>query len=240
MTNNSLENAQAPLAPQIGISLLLHLLVAAIGLFKVFLFPSQPLIYNEAIRVDLVGLPEKRQETPAVAPSSPKSMPAPQKAPPQLNDKPKVDIKKEESDAIARIKALQKIEEQARQAKREEAAKKIAALQKYKGNVISPGSRLGGIDQLQHDEYISTLNEQVKKNWVLPQWLSSANLHARVLVQIDQNGNILSRKIVQSSQNEVFDQKALESIDRAAPFPKPPEKFAKILEASGVEFGFPD
>jgi len=51
---------------------------------------------------------------------------------------------------------------------------------------------------------------------------------------------VLSRKITMSSKNVEFDNKVLEAIDKASPFPKPPNRFVKIFEVKGVEFAFPE
>jgi colicin import membrane protein len=227
------------LTTEIGLSLGLHLMVAVLLLFKFVLFPGEPIIVDHSIRVDMVDLPEKKTTEAAAAPVAPPPAPsAPQKVetPKKSEAAPKVNHKLQNS-ALERIRALQEIESEVQN---DEAKPKTAKPQTFKGQVLNPGTNPTGVDKLQLDEYVGDLDEHVKKNWMLPQWLKNANLQARVLVWIDSNGNVIRRQITQSSQNSMYDEKVLEAIDRASPFPKPPARFARILEVSGVEFGFPE
>ncbi|RYZ88219.1 MAG: TonB C-terminal domain-containing protein, partial [Proteobacteria bacterium] len=129
----------------------------------------------------------------------------------------------------------------------EEEKKKIAGAGKaktegvkIKGNVLSPGTELTGLTRLQHDNYLSSLDQQIKQNWVLPQWLSKKQLRAQVRLKLDEKGQVVSRDIVLSSGNSSYDDLALDTIDKSAPFPPPPEKFVSIVAVNGLVIGFPE
>ncbi|RYZ82311.1 MAG: cell envelope integrity protein TolA [Proteobacteria bacterium] len=111
---------------------------------------------------------------------------------------------------------------------------------KIKGNVLSPGTELTGLNKLQHDNYLGDLDQQIKQNWFLPQWLSKKPLRAQVRLKLDEKGQIISRDIALSSGNSSYDDLALDTIDKSAPFPPPPEKFVSIVGVNGLLIGFPE
>ncbi len=246
-------------------SLFYHILIILLLVSKTVLFPNEKIDFQHAIRVDVVDLPDKLEptlESKRTPPEKVEQSPAVQKpsesvkesTPPMAETMPKPVVKeaiakpkrqsesivreKAKEQALARIKALQRIEEDLKKQnlQKNESAKK----QEYKGNILSSGTELTGIQKIQHDNYISDLDRHVKGHWVLPQWMGSANLRATVRVYLDDKGYVVRKEMVQSSGNKIYDQMVVNTIEKASPFPAPPEKFIDIVGVKGVEFGFPE
>lgn len=255
-----------PLSRAISISVSLHCALFAIFFLKMTFFPSQPIEIKRAMRVDLVGLPEKTQTLPPVeAPAAPAKVetpapaapPAPTPAPPPKvaeapkvptkDAKPKPDTKKLEksqTSAMERIKqmeALSKLEQQQKEAQaKAAAAAAAAAAAQVRGNQLSKGNSLTGLEQIEYDRYFDQIEKTVHANWAVPEWLNSAQLKAQVQVLIDKTGHVTSKKITKSSGNETFDAEVLEAIEKSSPFPQPPARLQGVLANSGIVFNFPD
>ena len=241
-------------------SVLLHALFIAFFSLKTVLFKSEAIDFSKAIRVDLVALPEKVSAPPLPEPettqqaqvqqekksqsiiSEAKTATIEKKTTAQLQKPQKaqdaiglVQVKSKQKSAIEKLRAMAAMEKF-----KEELAKKATSSQKIKGNVLSPGTALTGLAKLQHDSYASTLDDHIKQNWSLPEWLSKREFRARARVFIDSYGNILDREIVKSSGNSSYDDAVLQTIDRSAPFPAPPEKFVALVSVEGILIGFPE
>ncbi|MDZ4084245.1 MAG: TonB family protein [Bdellovibrionales bacterium] len=245
--------------PALVKSAVAHVAVALLLTVRAYIFPSEPLRIESAIRVDIVGLPEKSQalpppiEEPAaeapkpeVVPETTKELPPIEVAkPPTPKDPPvvlkpkKPDPKKQRKDqesALKRLQALAKLDQQARA----DAAQKALAAAKnaqavVRGNQISKGNSLSGLTRLDHAKYLDELEARVKSQWRPPKFLASAKLRVRVVLIIDSNGSILKKSIVQSSGNSVFDESAIQAIEAAQPLKAPPETLQGLLSTQGVE-----
>jgi colicin import membrane protein len=252
------ENVQGLLA-----SVFLHLTLVLLFTVKSIFFTTEPIDYSAAIRVDLVGLPDKldpstilppKQEK-AEAPPSPAEPKPTEPAPPAkmpekvdkaepkepvMAQKPKEkDFKKQQNEALNKLKAmaaLDKIKKDSVQNQKSD----LPANYQVKGNVLSPGTALTGLDRINHESYLSALDQHIKQFWSLPEWLASQDLKAQVRVQIDRSGNLVGKKLVRSSGNSTYDDYALETIERSVPFPKPPDKLSAIMEVNGFLVGFPE
>lgn len=246
------------------VSLVLHVAIFVIFTVKAVFFAPAVIDYSAAVRVDIVGLPDKvkEEQLPPKQEEAPKPVAKPQpvpKTPPKevKVEKPVKTVKKDpeavnltkekdkQKEALEKLKAMAAIDELKKETEKEN--KKMAGVAdtkstatKIKGNVLSPGTALQGLDKLQHDAYLSTLDQQIKHNWFLPEWLANKPLRAQVRLRIDEKGQILSREIVLSSGNPNYDEQALAAIDKSAPFAPPPEKFVSILAVNGLVIGFPD
>ena len=156
--------------------------------------------------------------------------------------KPKPDSKaakqneSKQEQAINRLKQMSAIERMEEQFRQEEANK----ARTYKGNAISKGSDLTGVSRLEHDSYVSNVEQHIRQYWSIPEWLASKNLKAQVRVRFDSNGNVIKKQLVRSSGNPSFDEAAMAAIDKASPAPAPPDRFARLLENEGILFGFPE
>jgi colicin import membrane protein len=250
----------------IFISFIVHILLVA-GFSLKLSFSKPPIDISQAIRVDMVGLPdkvnpnqlppkienilkEKEPPKPAVEEEKPEPPKPPEKKEKTLPPKkvePKVDtesinlkkVKATQKNALEKLKAQSAIEK-IKQDMQNEAARKAAVAAVVKGRVISAGTSLTGLDKLQSDTYLQTLDAHIKQYWVLPQWLMNKPYKARVLVKFDENGRILSKQIASSSGVQAYDDYCLQSITQAEPFPKFSEKFAEKYKVDGVLIGFPE
>ena len=245
-------NTQDDFAKYIRWSLIGHVIVACLMIFRAVFFPSEAIFIQHAIHVDMVALPTKSQALPvaAVKPKEvpaevklpePKAVPAPKKLPDVKKlDPKKVDLRKSttaEDDAIKRLEAFKKLAEMSKAKSKSQSQAKAAPV---RGAVLAAGSSVTGLNKLDYDDYLEKLNDKVKSNWNLPSLLKSQNYSATVMVYIDSSGNVTKKEIKKSSGNSVFDEKCLESVDRSAPFEGPPSKLTNILAVDGIEFGFPE
>lgn len=72
-------------------------------------------------------------------------------------------------------------------------------------------------------DYMYNLELQIRSNWAPPQNCTSKS--AVVLFTISHSGELISSKIGKSSGSEEFDEKALDIIQKLAPFEPLPEKY---------------
>jgi colicin import membrane protein len=257
----------------IGISFALHAVLISFFTLKAVFFTPEAIDFTQAIRVDMVGLPDKVDPTTLPAPSAAKEIKAKEepkpvekpaeKVPPKKVEAPKPELpkhqpKKDDSvnleknkvsqqSAIEKLKAmaaLEKIKNEVSEEKKKtpppSTSTESSDTAKIKGNMVSPGTSLTGLNKLQHDNYGAELNRHIKQHWTLPEWLAKRELQAQVAVYIDSRGNILERKIVKSSGNSSYDEEVLSAVDKSAPFPAPPEKFQAYLSVNGILIGFPE
>lgn len=245
------------------VSVIFHVTLVSFFTIKAIFFSPEPIDYSAAIRVDIVGLPDKLDpntvlppkeeniEKPAPAPKTPAepakkevTKPTQEKTQPKepvMPDKTKaVDFQKKQSDALNKLKAMAALDKIKKEAQQDQQSEASHQQYQVKGNVISPGTSLTGLDKINHESYLADLDQHIKQFWALPEWLASQDLKAQVRVQIDRNGNLLSKKIVRSSGNPTYDEYALETIERSVPFPRPPEKLSAIMEVNGFIVGFPE
>ncbi len=237
----------------ITVSLALHVSIFLFMGLKATFFPKQSINYESAIKVDLVALPDKLSEIPPPTPTAPAAKTPPLKAEPMKKTvvtKPiikdqAISLRKKSLDRIKQFEkeekqksSIEKIQTEVRKEAAQERADKLKKLL-VKGNAISPGTALKGLDRSEFNEYIGQLHSQVQEHWNLPEWLSNANLKASVAVFLDNSGKVVKRVIEQSSGDSRFDDYALKCIDDSSPFPAPPEKFKDIVHLDGIRFRFP-
>ena len=84
--------------------------------------------------------------------------------------------------------------------------------------------------------YVTNIVTRIRLNWNLPKSLAEKDLFAQVEIQVSESGEVLSQRLVASSQNELFDKLALQAVERAAPFPPPPPEIRKLI-TGGIVFG---
>lgn len=88
-----------------------------------------------------------------------------------------------------------------------------------------------------HEGYGTTLWNAISKFKKYPRIAQSRGWQGEVVIELslDGNGKLKSKKIIQNSGYEVLDQQALEMVDKALPFPEPPE----ALRGSGFTIRVP-
>lgn len=262
--NNSAESEQNKKFNQgIIVSFTVHAVLASMLILQVVFFSQPTINISQSIRVDMVALPDKLKpnqmpakieqilkEKPAEAiPAEPPHEAEKAPAKPLLpkkeikTDNEAINLKKskvKQKQALEKLKAQSAIEKMRQEAKEEDRPKKQANTAPVKGRVISAGTNLSGLDQLQNDNYLEILDAHIKQYWALPQWLKNKPLKARVLVKFDVKGKIISSQVVQSSGQSAYDDYCIQAIEQAAPFPKFAEKFSEKYSKDGVVFGFPE
>ena len=70
--------------------------------------------------------------------------------------------------------------------------------------------------QEEFGEYMANVNTKIAKAWTPPEVLESG--HATVVFKLDKNGNLISSQIRESSGNTLYDESALNSIQKASPY----------------------
>lgn len=243
-------------------SLYLHLGIALIVILKGLVFPSQPIRYTPALRVDIVGLPDiLKKDLPKVQKSNseqnltdalktatqaaqqikPIKIPiqAPTKAEPITQDEiafrpkkiqPKTeDVRKKNTNALARIRSLDKLAEP-------EHPKGVV----IRGNAISHGTSLSGdAKESTEDNYLDILRDRLQENWELPVWLARQKLAAQAQIFLDSQGRLHHFRLTKSSGNPQFDDAVKRSIQASQPFPPPPKNVVSAISSNGVLIGFP-
>ncbi len=235
-------------------SLIAHVAIVAIFTVKATFFQGEAIDYSAAIRVDIVALPEKldpnqislvkpeEKEKETTEKSKPVALP--EKVEPKAKDPEAINLKKTKSkqqEALEKLKkqsALDKIKNDVEREKTtNEALKKVAQV---KGNILSPGTALTGLNKMQHESYIADLDRHIKERWALPEWMAKRDFKAQARVRIDERGQVISREIFKTSGNASYDDIVLDTIDQSAPFPVPPQKLAAIVSVQGILIGFPE
>lgn len=227
------------------VSIIVHIAVVLVFTTKAIFFPGEPIVFEAAIKVDLVALPDKidPNETIKNLPTADEKVPdtkLPTKEK-KAKDPEAINLeksKKKESAALAKLKQMSALEEIEKQISEDNKKKALDKLRK--GNSLSSGSELKGLNRLQHDNYISSVERHIRQNWSLPEWLSRKNLSAQIRVRFDESGNVISRQIVKSSGNPSFDEVVINTVQMSSPVPAPPAKFTRIMSAEGILFGFPE
>ncbi len=245
----------------VGLSIAVHVAFVLAMLFNLVFFKKPVLDLSQAIRVDMVGLPDKidhhflpgkAQEKPAEKPA-PKAdikkpiakLPEKEKLAPKT-DPTTIDLKKtktKQKEALEKLKKQSAIEKIKQEMKTEEQQNKIqqeATKAIAKGRVISAGNAITGLDKLEANAYLQSLDQQVKQHWALPQWLINKPYKTQIHVKFDSGGQIISRVVLTSSGQPAYDNYCLQAVDQAAPFPKVPEKFVEKFSVDGVVIGFPE
>jgi colicin import membrane protein len=238
---------------QVVKSVFFHLAIVFFFTVNAYLFPDENINFENAIRVDIVGLPEKLKKLPEPAKSKELAKPEVQKteltpakpeevakpAPVPVPDKKAIDLerKKAQQKAVEKLEAMESLKAMEEEDEKEKAdAKKTAVA----GNVANSGNALTGILQNQISSYIGQVKDHVNNNWNLPQWMANANLKAQALVMIDARGVVIHRSIVKTSGNSGFDDSILSAIDRSSPFPAPPNALVGVFKNKGFTLGFPE
>ncbi len=217
----------------------IHLCAFLLLMVKPVVLPSKPVSHPPAIRVDMVALPDKEPPTETKAPE-PKPIVKAKKPKKKPQTKKKVKVKKTEKSskpkanefgksAIEKIKQIQELK-----SKLDDDLVETQTV--YKGNRISPGSSLQGLEKIDYDRYIDELRNHAKQYWSIPGWLIDSELTTQVRVFLDEDGFVIRQIMIESSGDSNFDQSVEVSISKASPFPRPVEKFIDLVRVKGIIF----
>jgi colicin import membrane protein len=215
------------------ISLSLHLALVLAGTVKSLFSSKDMLIVPNAVRVDMVALPDKLPENITPAKPTPVQKAEPVKIPTKPQEK-KENLKDSQKKALERLNAmnaLDKIKKEVaqNQKSKEQATEPAPSVPQYKGNVISSGNSFTGMSRLRVNEYLENLTSKIRENWVLPQWLNNPGLKAAIVIEVDARGYIIKKEVHTSSGNSVFDSSCLAAVTDASPFEPPPNEVREAM-----------
>lgn len=256
-------SARAASEPTLGrtikFSAIVHLACLAAIVIKSLVFPSKPVPYIPALRVDIVALPDvlkkdkgkvgklaepsRLEEALKEAEQKAKQIPAAKAqdmaSPDEMVLKPKLaspsakERQKKLKSALDRIKAIQKIA-----AEEERKPAPVGAL--AKGNQLSRGTSLSGdAREAAEASYYDLIRDRLQDNWALPVWVARQNLSAQVQIFLDGRGNLRGFQFVKVSGNPQFDEAVKRTISQSQPFPVPPKELEQSLRMDGILVGFP-
>jgi len=245
-----------PLSRALTVSAIVHGAVIAVVVLKSLIFPGKPVIYTPTLRVDMVGLPDiTKKDLMDISKALPKEAPEEKIVKPQVKEAVKEDelvlnpkkkkekekAKEKEKDqlrenrmesALARIRALEKVREAARN--EEEAAVVI------KGNKVSKGTSLSGdAKEAAEASYYDLVKDRLIENWALPPWLARQKFAAQVMITVSAQGAVTSVKFLKLSGNAQFDEAIRTTLKDSQPLPEPPEAVLDTVESEGIVLGFP-
>ena len=111
------------------------------------------------------------------------------------------------------------------------------------GNKLSKGSAMYGdgntAEMTAFQAYASRLPDYVRPHWKLPSFLMNKNLKARVRVWLSMSGEVTRATVYLSSGDSEYDQRAVEAVKTASPFPALSEEFGKKALNGDILLGFP-
>ena len=237
-------------------SIIAHLVVISFLSYKFNFQKKSQIDLTSAVRVDMVALPNKKNDFAMPTKNQTPPAPTPKPAPETVKDIKKENLplkdkkttqnekeinlkksKQKQQDALKKLQkqaALEKIKEDLAKEKTKPSAQPI------KGEVISAGTRPFGIAKMEYDIFLAQIDSTIKSNWSLPQWLMDLPLQARVNVRIEPTGKLITAQISRSSGNPSYDEFCVAAVEKSAPFPEVPTKFAEIFKVDGFKVGFPD
>lgn len=215
-------------------SVVFHISIALVFTVKAVFFPTEIPEYVPTMKVDIVGLPEKRTPEEKISPlSEPKTEPTSTKKDPPLQ-------KNKTKDILDNFKREQKNKDILEKFKKRISDSQKPATKTIAGNQVSPGTSLRGLDKIDFDNYVGSVDSHVKAYWVLPEWMLSQNLTAVVNIKIDRNGQIIEKIFVKKSGNKSFDDYVEAALEKANPLPPPPDRLSDLVALRGITFGFPE
>ncbi|MDH4469007.1 MAG: cell envelope integrity protein TolA [Bacteriovoracaceae bacterium] len=111
------------------------------------------------------------------------------------------------------------------------------------GNKLMQGQAVEGLSDQQLQEeieiYTAQLSSRIKNFWILPSYLIDRPLRTRIKIFIDGTGKLLSHEVLSSSGEAEFDQRAVQSIMKAAPFMIPHKDIVPRLLRGNIVIVFP-
>ena len=178
-------------------------------------------------------------------PPKPEQKPAPtpkqQAKPPQPKIKPLIGTPKKPEKTQPVVKSTEASQAQSAQPSqlpmiasvdRQAAAGTATNQPNYENGSGAPGVNVQA--DLDFGPYMAYLKRTMKRNWAPPKSASSKRVVVRFIIAKD--GRLLSKKIVQTSGDEVMDQSALSAVDLSAPFRPLPSAFRE--DSQPIDFDF--
>ncbi len=249
-----------------GLAVAFHILLLALGfgiskvmdldIFKIENDPKDLKIIQSSVRIDVVAMPKFTvQELKKMKVSEPvveqKGEEVKEKAKEDIikpddivieKKEPKVNLKNLLSNLSKNEKKV-KVKKGKKSGELDSKSKKELQQLILEGNKVSAGTSTVGdslaVEKTMFNDYVSALPNMVRPYWKLPSYLMDQGLQCRIRVFIASNGKILNTEIYESSGNNEFDQKALNSLKQVSSFPQPQSEITARLASGAVVLGFP-
>lgn len=209
------------------VSCLIHTLFVGILILSNFQsFFSKKKVITSSIKVDLVGLPDKADHKRSLKKAFQEEVPPPRTTKPTQKASLKKTVKKKPS-----------LKPKKSSPKKPQTEKK----KPVKGNKVSEGGESGSNEEQETVKiaYLEGIGYQIRANWELPKHLKEDYFYAEVEIRLNEKGELIRKKIITSSQNELVDQLVLEAIEKSAPFPPPPDSIKDFIKNEDVVLGLP-
>lgn len=249
------QTSQNELSKALVWSLGLHGILFVILAVRAVFLPSQSIELENAIRVDLVALPDKLKKTESEAAFSPSETTSLQKKESTKPPPPKVQLdnlkkvkpnqikvtKQKQEIALKQLESMARLEKALLEARKQSSStppNETVATPQFKGNQLSKGTSPTGITRMDHQIYLRSIESKVRQNWNVPRWLANASLKTKVRLFIDSFGKVTKTEILLSSENNDFDSSVLRAIQASMPFSAPPDNLVNILSIDGAIIDF--
>lgn len=258
-SNIYIEPKETHLSPFFGLAFFAHAVLIAVALYLPKIFTPDVSDLNlvqvaSTVRVDIVEMPNLTlKELKNLEQSPPEELPE-ESAPPAKAERvpeeapSKEDFKEvgKKTSFLDRLNKLsqQKVNEKKIDPKKEkkwdqEELKKLV----YAGNKLSAGVAVEGTtgegELSEVIVYGQSIATKVKQFWRLPGYLKDLELSNKVQVFVDRNGKLMRTRLVESSGNPQYDNRAIKAIKDAAPFGSPNSEIASSIIKSGIILAFP-
>jgi len=94
------------------------------------------------------------------------------------------------------------------------------------------------IDDPEYLKYQALVRGRIMGRWVVPNGVPTGDYRMRIIVYISQGGDVISKRWAKRSTIEMLNSSAMRAIERASPFPIPPErmKWETYNEGFLIEF----
>lgn len=209
-------------------------------------------VIGKAIKVDVVAMPKMTyQELKKLSPPK-KIVAKPKSESKDTGGSDKAILKKEKktkslADMLSKY-ATRDVKEDKKPRKKVKKIEEVEDTTDYSnviaaGNKLSEGSSYTGTSSAQaqgaFDEYVLSVMEEVRKFWKLPAYLANLELSCHVQIFINAQGKLLDYKIIKSSGNKEYDDKAIGSIRSVKKFPRPDKEITNRLVAGEIVLAFP-
>ena len=244
-----------------GLLLTVVLFSLVTGFFSKKQRQANILLVKSSVRVDVVAMPRmtlkelKNIEVDIRGVGEKKAVPDSSTPPvPQKSDGAEFKVEKKEikfKDMLKKYSGRKRVEKAQKIVKnKHKAASSLNTLGSKKlkklilaGNRLAKGNTLtgeGGAEiQGQFQEYASRFPDWVRPHWNLPGYLMNKNFQCRIRVFVSATGELIKVKVVDSSNEDEYDQKAIAAIENASPFPPPPDSIRARVIKGDIILGFP-
>lgn len=226
------------------LSVLVHIILLAFDPSHFFFFSNSRNLTEGSINIDLIAFdstPAPKEEDIApplpLLPQVPKKfeLEMPQKPDEMtinekkelLKDDPKLKIEqRKEEEKLTKVSLERLLKEMKNQKAKEDGKRDSILSDSLKDRKKELEKGLHGTLSFGDTEagYASVVKAWIQRNYALPEIyeLKSADIRAIVHLVLNKEGAIVKLSLEQSSHNKLFDELALKTVEKAAPFPTPP------------------